>query len=194
MNRTKKTKSRLVKCALIFAAIFAFVFVSLTMRNKTIEQPFDLVQEDENIVIIEKLTLLSSENKDSIFMVVAKMPKFPGGIDSLTSFINKNLGWPVRGGEHWRGRGVTVQFVIEKTGKISNIEVVCGLMSSAFDQEAMRVIKLMPNWIPGEHRGEKIRVRHILTVYFWPWEENETAEFLSYLEIPVSQKYGSVSN
>jgi len=130
------------KSALIFSAIFAFTFVSLACENEIVEQ----VQDD-----------------DVIFMVVEKMPEFPGGQLAMMRFINENIHRPVVG--HCFGGRVIVQFVVEKDGSITNIEVVRGVDPS-LDREAIRIVESMPNWIPGEQRGEKVRVKFILPVIF----------------------------
>jgi len=130
------------KYALIFSTIFAFTFVSLANENDTVEQP----QED-----------------DVIFMVVEKMPEFPGGQPALMRFLAENLRIPIEYREaNWVGR-VFLQFVVNADGSITDIQVIRGF-SPLWDKETIRVVEAMPNWIPGEHRGEKVRVRYTLPI------------------------------
>ena len=102
-----------------------------------------------------------------IHFIAEKMPEFPGGDVSLIRFINENLRFPAiacyEGGMP-QGR-VIVQFVVEKDGSISNIEVLRGIDIS-LDREAVRIVESMPKWTPGEQRGEIVRVRYTLPVNF----------------------------
>ena len=136
---------KLKKSALILSAIFAFTFVSLANENEIVEQ----VQDD-----------------DVIFIVVEKMPEFPGGQLAMMRFISENMRFPPPFPAcGFTGGRVILQFIVEKTGEISNIEVVRGVDTS-LDREAIRIVESMPNWIPGEQRGEKVRVKFILPVIF----------------------------
>lgn len=78
---------------------------------------------------------------------VDQQPSFPGGTNALNTFIVSNLKYPVFAQEKGIQGRVVVKFIVEKDGSISNVEVdrsVPGL-----DNEAMRVVKAMPKWIPG---------------------------------------------
>jgi TonB family protein len=100
---------------------------------------------------------------DSVFRFVEKMPEFPGGHAALMNYIAENLKYPVEIQDTgWQGR-IVVQFVVQKTGKISNVRP----FHDAFpplDKEAVRVVESMPDWISGEHNGEKVNVEYILPV------------------------------
>jgi len=148
-NQTKNSKTRLIKFTLIFSTIFAFTFVSLANENEVIEQ---------------------SQDDDVIFMVVEKMPEFPGGQQAIMKFLVENIRIPVEYNEvNWRGR-VILQFVVNTDGSITDIQVIRGV-SPLWDKEAIRVIELMPNWIPGEHNGKKVRVKQILPINISPQRE-----------------------
>ena len=81
---------------------------------------------------------------DGVFVDYLCAPEFPGGLDSLYSFIRQNLQWPIVPGD-WNGT-VLVEFVVEVDGSITNPRVKVSLYKD-FDEEAIRVIKLMPKWI-----------------------------------------------
>ena len=81
---------------------------------------------------------------DGVFVDYFCAPEFPGGLDSLYSFIRQNLQWPNVPGD-WNGT-VLVEFVVEVDGSITNPRVKVSLYKD-FDEEAIRVIKLMPKWI-----------------------------------------------
>ncbi|MES2621719.1 MAG: energy transducer TonB [Bacteroidota bacterium] len=86
-----------------------------------------------------------------------KMPEFPGGFDSLNSFIARNLQYPkvekVKGIE-----GITaVKFIVNTDGTITDITVPRKL-TPACDEEAVRITKLFPRFIPGRHGGKPVKV------------------------------------
>lgn len=88
---------------------------------------------------------------------VDQQPSFPGGTNALNTFIVSNLKYPVFAQEKGIQGRVVVKFIVEKDGSISNVEVdrsVPGL-----DNEAMRVVKAMPKWIPGQINGKAVKVR-----------------------------------
>jgi len=128
------------KSALILSAIFAFTFVSLANENEIVE----------------------CHSPGVIFIVVDKMPEFPGGTDALSEFI-----YPAevsRRTQQGRVR-VVLQFIVEVDGSITDIQVVRGIDIS-LDREAVRLVESMPNWIPGEQRGHKVPVRYTLPISF----------------------------
>lgn len=98
-----------------------------------------------------------------LFVIVEDMPEFAGGQDSMYNFIYTNLKFPTP--DCIEGRCI-VSFIVEKDGSLSNIKVVRGLGVAAYDEEAMRVIKLMPQWKAGKQRGKEVRVQYNLPIHF----------------------------
>lgn len=95
----------------------------------------------------------------------SKMPEFPGGNDAMMAFISKNLMYPDLAIENGIQGRVMLTFVIEKDGSISNIAIL-NSVGWGIDDEAMRVVKLMPKWSPGENNYRPVRVRVNLPVKF----------------------------
>ncbi|MDR3652026.1 MAG: energy transducer TonB [Paludibacter sp.] len=98
--------------------------------------------------------------------IIEQMPQFPGGESALLSFIEKNLTKPPVA-QHDNGvpGKVICRFVVEKDGSISNITVIRSL-DPACDKEAVRVLKLLPKFIPGKQDGKAVRVYYTLPVIF----------------------------
>ncbi len=92
-------------------------------------------------------------------------PEFPGGTTAMMEFIAKNTRYPQSAMLNNEQGRVFVQFVVEKDGSITNAEIMRGV-SEALDKEAMRVVQSMPNWIPGESNGKKVRTRQIIPISF----------------------------
>ena len=95
------------------------------------------------------------------------MPSFPGGKEALMQYLAGNVKYPKDAYEQKIGGRVLVQFVIEKDGSISDVEIARGVFPS-LDEEAIRVIKGMPRWNPGKQNGKAVRVKYVLPVSFRP--------------------------
>ncbi|MFB6342694.1 energy transducer TonB [Saccharicrinis sp. FJH62] len=102
---------------------------------------------------------------DEILPSVEIMPKFPGGEVALYVFLKKNLKYPEIAKEIGISGMVYVQFVIEKDGSVSQVTIARG-KDRSLDEEALRIVNMMPKWKPGIQNGQKVRVRMILPVKF----------------------------
>lgn len=92
------------------------------------------------------------------FVVVEQMPEFPGGSEALMSFIQNNIMYPSLAKEQGVQGKVFCSFIVNADGSISNTQVLRGI-GSGCDEEAIRVIKKMPNWKPGKQNGRAVRVK-----------------------------------
>ena len=102
-----------------------------------------------------------AEAEYKVFDIVDEMPQFPGGPSAMFQYLSKNNKYS---DSYVRGR-VLVTCVIEKDGSITDVKVVKSLDSSA-DREAQRLVKSMPNWIPGKQNGKLRRVKYTIPVTF----------------------------
>lgn len=105
-----------------------------------------------------------TEQDGAIFTIVEQMPEFPGGMEALYQFLAANIKYPGGPDDCVNGK-VIVSFVIEKDGTVSDAKVVRKL-HPAFDEEALRVVKLMPKWEPGRQEGKPVRVQFNLPINF----------------------------
>lgn len=103
--------------------------------------------------------------EQTIFQVVEKMPEFPGGIAECLKFLSKNIKYPIISQENGVQGRVIVQFVVNKDGSIVD-PVVVRSVDPYLDKEALRVIKMMPKWKPGQQRGKPVRVKYTVPVTF----------------------------
>jgi len=126
--------------AICFTTCFYFVSFSQTIKNNVDTNNINLVLADPAI------------------------PEFPGGQDSLEAFICRNLKWP---SPDFCGEGrVIVQFQVDTTGKISNVEVIRHL-SPLFDEEAIRIVKIMPKWKPVSTQTKLLLPIRFDYQYYW---------------------------
>lgn len=101
---------------------------------------------------------------DQVTLVKPEVPThFPGGNDSLRGFIERNNNWKV-GRETTVGK-VFVEFMVEKDGSVTNIEVLKGLNESC-DEEAKRIVSILPKFKPGEQSNVPVRMRMVLPITF----------------------------
>lgn len=107
-----------------------------------------------------------------VYTVVEQMPEFPdGGQPGMLEYIQNNISEEVRA-TNKEGR-ITLSFVVERDGSISNIEILRSKGDKQLEDEAVRIIKQMPKWIPGKQRGKVVRVKYTLPVSFKKKEENK---------------------
>ncbi|MGZ4034580.1 MAG: energy transducer TonB [Bacteroidia bacterium] len=112
---------------------------------------------------IEKADCVKVKDNDSLYLFVDIMPEFPGGIDSLNKWMNNNLRYPPSGDD--ASGTVFASFVIGINGRVSDITIFKGLVPS-FDNEALRLIGSMPDWIPGKCNGTIVPVKYNFPVRF----------------------------
>ena len=107
----------------------------------------------------------TSLSSDSIFEVAEVMPEFPGGTQALFKFIGENLQYPQNAIDGQIEGRVVVQFVVDKEGKVGNIQVVRSI-DKMLDQAAIDVVRALPDWKPGMQDGQPVNVRYTLPVNF----------------------------
>lgn len=105
------------------------------------------------------------EVTEEIFVVVEEQPEFPGGNAAMMKFLSDKIKYPVIAQENGIQGRVICNFVVERDGSITDVQVVRGVDPS-LDREAIRVIQEMPKWKPGKQRGSSVRVRFTLPVVF----------------------------
>ncbi len=103
--------------------------------------------------------------EEQIFIVVEESPEFPGGLQKMYEYIQKNIRYPRMEKEAGIQGRVFVTFVVEKDGSITDVKVLKGV-TEGLNKEAVRVIRSMPHWKPGKQRGRPVRVRVNLPINF----------------------------
>lgn len=101
-----------------------------------------------------------------VFEVVETMPEYPnGGMPGMMEFLSKNIRYPVNAQKNGTQGRVTVQFIVNTDGSISNIGIL-RRVDPELDGEAVRVISAMPKWKPGTQGGKPVRVKYTVPVMF----------------------------
>ena len=105
------------------------------------------------------------EEPDTPFVAVEQMPQFPGGEAAMQEYLAKNIKYPAIAAENGIEGVVVVRFVVSKTGEIQDVEVLAPV-DRALDDEAKRVIRSMPKWIPGKQNGNNVAVYFTAPIRF----------------------------
>ncbi|WP_420318819.1 energy transducer TonB [Ekhidna sp.] len=124
------------------------------------------VTENEALEVVEVNVPIDEEEEiEEIFVIVEQEPLPEGGLEAFYSYLAKELKYPSQAMRLGIMGSVFVQFVIEKDGSITQVQVVKGI-GAGCDEEAIRVIQNAPKWIPGKQRGVPVRVKKIIPVKF----------------------------
>ena len=123
------------------------------------------ITEEKAIEAIVFEEPVEEEVVDEVFTIVEQQPEFPGGRDAIYQYIQKKFRYPSQARRMGIEGRVSVQFVVDKSGNITEVQAVKGV-GAGCDKEAVRIIKSMPKWKAGKHRGKAVKVRMILHIAF----------------------------
>lgn len=116
-------------------------------------------------VVTGPVAVEEETDEGQIFQVVEQMPEFPGGMEALMKYLQKNIKYPSRAQDNNIQGRVMVSFVVNRDGSIVDPEILKAV-DKDLDNEALRVIKAMPKWNPGKQRGKPVRVKYTVPVTF----------------------------
>jgi TonB family protein len=156
--------------ALIFRSVIVvpFLVIAFFIQSCEVREKQEL-NNAENSGMIEEETVKSvkevSVAEEPIFVVVEDDPQFPGGQAEMMKFLSSNLRYPDKARIDGAEGTIFITFVVEKDGRITGIKLLRGV-SPELDNEALRVVKMMPAWIPGKQRGETVRVQYNIPIRF----------------------------
>jgi protein TonB len=141
---------------------------------------------DNNTEITEELEIIDSEatpetaiyanmqktdgpeksiDEEIIFIAPEEKPEFPGGDAALMNFLSQNIKYPPVAADNGIKGKVTVSFVVNKDGSISDARILRSV-DQALDKEAIRVVNSMPKWKPGKQSGKPVRVSFSVPINF----------------------------
>ena len=153
LNKKKSNPIAMGRCLVLLPVVFAaFVF---TAKAKSV---------NADPVVTEE-TINQEPQDDVVFTVVEEQPVFPGGEGAMMAFIKNNLKYPescVK--DSIQGR-VTLSFIVEKDGSVTNISEMRS-PNPDLTAEAARLVQSMPKWEPGKQRGQNVRVKYVIPITF----------------------------
>ncbi|MFB0499530.1 TonB family protein [Mucilaginibacter sp. OAE612] len=136
-----------------------------TKADKVFSTPASKVAE---ITIDEPLKLerpVVAADTSPVYTAVARLPEFPGGLGAFGKFLSTNIKYPATAREQKIQGRVIITFVVEKDGTLSNERIVKGITDD-LNNEALRVIKLSPNWKPGMQGNRTVRTQYSVPISF----------------------------
>jgi protein TonB len=132
---------------------------------KKVEVSTETTEGPETVVFEEPVKEVVDNGDDQIYTVVEQQPEFPGGMEAMMKFIQKNMKYPAQARRMGTEGRVFIGFVVNLDGHITDVSPIKGI-SVDCDKEAARVISMMPPWKPGKQNGRAVRVRFVLPVNF----------------------------
>ena len=108
---------------------------------------------------------VAPSNSNKVYEVVEEMPSFPGGKPAIISYIAKNVIYPGPCVDNKIQGRVVCRFTVTRDGHVKDV-IVTKSVDPLLDKEAVRVISLMPKWIPGKLKGKAVRVKFIIPIAF----------------------------
>ncbi|PJJ59381.1 energy transducer TonB [Hymenobacter chitinivorans] len=100
-----------------------------------------------------------------VYLVAEEMPSFPGGEAAFTKFLRAKIQYPAAALNHGTSGKVHVSFIVDEQGHILDPKVVKGL-GFGLDEEALRLVRIMPWWSPGKIQGQPVKVVYTLPIVF----------------------------
>ncbi|MEF9923689.1 MAG: energy transducer TonB [Muribaculaceae bacterium] len=128
---------------------------------------FDKGTDDRNVIREHKAEVIVEEKHEveKVFSAVEQMPQFPGGDAELMKYLSSHINYPTMAMENNVQGRVIIQFVVTRSGKIGEVKVARGV-DRDLDREAVRVVRSLPNFIPGKMNGQAVNVWYTLPVNF----------------------------
>jgi len=160
MSKSKSQKFKLLKMAFILPLALFLTVVFLSIATERV-----IAQTDNSEVKTVAIINTQEPQEEEIFTVVEKMPAFPGGDEERVKFLRENIKYPEEARKNGISGTVFISFVVEKDGKITNVKLLRGV-HELLDNEALRVVKMMPAYEPGIQRGKPVRVQFNIPIQF----------------------------
>lgn len=140
-------------------------------NNTEITEELDIIDSEADATTAIDAAMQLYQKKEAepedvtIFLVPEEMPEFPGGTTALLHYLGQNIKYPTIAAENGVYGKVTVNFVVNKDGSVSDAKVIRGVDPS-LDKEALRVVYSMPKWKPGLQGGKPVRVSFTVPISF----------------------------
>ena len=144
--------------------------INLVEDDVEIDDEIEIDAEADEMTEIEEYIPIEMEEEEEfeeerIFELVEAMPEYPGGDLARQQFLNNNIRYPTMARESGIQGMVYVTFVVERDGSVTDVRVLRGI-GGGCDEEAVRVVRNMPKWIPGRQRNKPVRVQFNLPIRF----------------------------
>jgi len=144
------------------------------ITNDSVDYNDSLNQTKTKILVLDNDSLHGQNNSNNtlsgdgsdVYVIVDEFPKYPGGDEARIKFLQENVKYPKVAVYNGIKGIVYITFIVEKDGTMSNIKLLQGI-GGGCDEEALRVAKLMPKWVPGKRKGQPVRVYLNMPIRFF---------------------------
>ena len=149
--------------------------LQVVTNDTKITTEVDFAEFDENTEVIQQVDVVEETiEDDQPFLIAETMPLFPmqegdtpgyGDLNTFRTWVQQNVKFPQIALENGIQGRVVLSFVIEKDGRLTNIQVL-QTPDRSLSEEAIRVLNKSPKWSPGKQRNQVVRVKYTLPVDF----------------------------
>lgn len=154
-------------CVLLLVCIASLSLTGFAQEKKKKTPTKVSTPKAEDILVEYPAPVMQPQpTKDEVFTYVEQPPSFPGGKDKMYAFLQKHKKYPQKAPDSDIEGRVFVGFTVKSDGSIENIEIKKSL-SPSHDAEAIRVIKMMPKWIPAKQNGRDVNCWYTLPIDFY---------------------------
>lgn len=137
----------------------------INMATSRVNESIPILTEDElSNNCVETEEFIEEKIDGKIYHTAEQMPQFPGGETALMKHISDNINYDYDGESNIQGR-VVVQFVVSKTGRIGQINIIRSLDPN-YDKMVVNIVKSLPQFIPGKINGQPVNVWYTLPISF----------------------------
>lgn len=133
--------------------------------NVRFTPPVLSIEENLDPPLQEAVDDLKLMEPDLVLQVADQMPEFPGGQSNINAFLMKHIQYPTQAREMGIQGKVICRFVVNSDGLITNLTTINSI-GGGCEQEALRVLKMMPKWNPGKHQGKAVNIQMQLPILF----------------------------
>ena len=144
--------------------LILFALILIPLLSYAQQQEDIIIDDPTGVVSVQDSQDTSDLSPGEVFMIVEKMPEYPGGQDAMYKYLGKVEYPEVAKDQDIQGK-VYARFVVGKDGTVGNIDIIRGLHPS-LDSAVVNHLKGMPKWEPGTQRGKPVRVSFTLPINF----------------------------
>lgn len=145
-----------------------FLLIAAVITLSTLSSQAQSTQTKVTTVVVaepENQSAKANGEGNEIYTAVEHSAQFPGGIKKFYEYLANNIKYPADARKNNVQGKVFLTFVVEKDGSLSDIKVMRGI-GSGCDEEALRVIKASPKWVPGTQNGRTVRQQYTAPIGF----------------------------
>ena len=141
--------------------------IKVVTNDTKITTNVDFAEFEDDVEIVQQVAVEEEEIvEEQPFLVAETMPSFQGGsLNDFRNWVQSKVRYPAIAQENGISGKVVLTFVIEKDGRLTNIQVL-QTPDRSLSEEAIRVLQQSPKWSPGKQRNQPVRVRYTLPVEF----------------------------